>query len=76
MAQNDLQLERDVDLPPVCLCDLVDVAEGDVVLTEPQLDGVSDHAQLLGKGLVGYACLLHRLANEIDSLIGYVVKTQ
>ena len=41
---NLLQPERDVHLPPVCLGNLVDVAKGDVVLPEPQLYGVADHA--------------------------------
>ena len=65
---NRLQFERDVHLPPECLGNLVDVAEGNVVLPEPQLDGVADHTELLGKGLVGYACLLHRLADEVYPL--------
>ena len=47
------QLERNVDFPPVALGNLVDVAERDVILLEPELDGVADDVQLLRQSLVG-----------------------
>lgn len=37
-----LQLERDVDFPSIALGDLIDVTDRDVVLLEPELDGVAD----------------------------------
>lgn len=48
-----LQFERDVDFPPVALGDLVDVADRDVVLLEPEMDGVADDVKLLRQRLVG-----------------------
>ena len=65
-----LQLERDVDFPPVALGDLVDVADRDVVLLEPELDGVADDVQLLRQRLVGNGCRLHGLTYEIQPLAG------
>ena len=63
-----LQLERDVHFPPVDLGDLVDVADRDVVLFEPELDGVADDVQLLRQRLVGDGCRLHGLTYEIKPL--------
>lgn len=63
-----LQLERDVDFPPVALGDLVDVADRDVVLLEPELDGVADDVQLLRQRLVGDGGRLHGLTYEIQPL--------
>lgn len=65
-----LQLERDVNFPPVALGDLVDVADRDVVLLEPELDGVADDVQLLRQSLVGNGCRLHGLTYEIQPLAG------
>ena len=65
-----LQLERDVDFPPVALGDLVDVADRDVVLLEPELDGVADDVQLLRQRLVGDGCRLHGFTYEIQPLAG------
>ena len=48
-----LQFERDVDFPPVALGDLVDVADRDVILLEPELDGVADDVQILRQSLIG-----------------------
>ena len=42
IVSNLFQLERDVDFPPVAFGDLVDVADSDVILLEPELDGVAD----------------------------------
>ena len=54
MTESNLfQLERDVDFPPVALGDLVDVADRDVVLLEPELNGVADDVQLLRQRFVG-----------------------
>ena len=65
-----LQLERDVDFPSVVLGDLVDVANRDVVLLEPELDSVTDDVQLLCQRLVGNGCRLHGLTYEIQPLAG------
>lgn len=65
-----LQLERDVHFPPIALSDLVDVAERDVVLFEPELDGVADDVQLLRQSLVGDSSRLHGLTYEIQPLAG------
>ena len=65
-----LQLERDVNFPPVTLSNLVDVAERDVILLEPELDGVADDVQLLRQSLVGDGSRLHGLTYEIQPLAG------
>lgn len=65
-----LQLERDVDFPSVVLGDLVDVADRDVVLLEPELDSVTDDVQLLCQRLVGDSSRLHGLTYEIQPLAG------
>lgn len=65
-----LQFERDVDFPPVALGDLVDVADSDVVLLEPERDGVADDVQLLRQRLVGDSSRLHGLTYEIQPLAG------
>lgn len=65
-----LQLERDVDFPSVVLGDLVDVADRDVVLLEPELDSVTDDVQLLCQRLVGNGCRLHGLTYEIQPFSG------
>ena len=52
------QLERNVDFPPVALGNLVDVTESDVVLLEPELDGVADDVKFLRQRLVGDGCRL------------------
>ena len=59
IVSNLFQLERDVDFPPVAFGDLVDVADSDVILLEPELDGVADDVQLLRQSLVGNGCRLH-----------------
>ena len=58
IVSNLFQLERDVHFPPVALGDLVDVADRDVVLLEPELNGVADDVQLLSQSLVGNGCRL------------------
>ena len=58
IVSNLFQLERDVDFPPVALGNLVDVADRDVILLEPELDGVADDVQLLRQRLVGNGCRL------------------
>ena len=63
-----LQLERDVHFPPIPLGDFVDVADRDVVLLEPELDGVADDVQLLRQSLVGDGSRLHGLPYEIQPL--------
>ena len=60
-----LQLERDVDFPSVVLGDLVDVANRDVVLLEPELDSVADDVQLLCQRLVGNGSRLHGLTYKV-----------
>ena len=65
-----LQLERDVDFPSVVLGDLVDVANRDVVLLEPELDSVADDVQLLRQRLVCNGSRLHGLTYEIQPLAG------
>lgn len=65
-----LQLERDVDFPSIVLGDLIDVADSDVVLLEPDLDGVADDVQLSSQRLVGNGCRLHGLTYEIQPLAG------
>ena len=65
-----LQFERDVDFPPVALGDLVDVADSDVVLLEPERDGVADDVQRLRQRLVGDSSRLHGLTYEIQPLAG------
>ena len=71
-----LQLERDVDFPPVTLGDLVDVADRDVVLLEPELDSVADDVQLLRQSLVGNGSRLHGLTYEIQPLSGRLDRTR
>ncbi len=63
-----LQLERDIDFPPVAFGDLIDVADRDVILLEPKLYGVADDVKLLSQSLVGNGCRLHGLTYEIQSL--------
>ena len=59
------QLERDVDFPSVAFGDLVDVADSDVILLEPELDGVADDIQLLCQRLVGNGSRLHGLTYKV-----------
>ena len=59
------QLERNVDFPPVAFGDLVDVADSDVILLEPELDDVADDAQLLCQRLVGNGSRLHGLTYKV-----------
>ena len=59
------QLERDVDFPSVAFGDLVDVADSDVILLEPELDGVADDVQLLCQSLVGNGSRLHGLTYKV-----------
>ena len=49
---------------PVTLGNLVDIADRDVVLLEPELDGVADDVQLLRQRLVGNGCRLHGLTYD------------
>ena len=65
IVSNLFQLERDVDFPPVAFGDLVDVADSDVILLEPELDDVEDDAQLLCQRLVGNASRLHGLTYKV-----------
>lgn len=65
-----LQLERDVDFPPVAFGDLVDVADSDVILLEPKLYGIADDVKLLCQRLVGNGCRLHGLTYEIQPFSG------
>ena len=59
------QLERNVHFPPVALGDRVDIADRDVVLLEPELDGVANDVQLLRQRLVGDGCRLHGLTYKV-----------
>ena len=65
IESNLFQLERDDDFPPVAFGDLVDVADSDVILLEPKLDGVADDVQLLSQSLVGDGCRLHGLTYKV-----------
>ena len=65
IVSNLFQLERDVDFPPVAFGDLVDVADSDVILLEPKLDGVADDVQLLCQRLVGNGSRLHGLTYKV-----------
>ena len=65
IVSNLFQLERDVHFPPVAFGDLVDVADSDVILLEPELDGVADDVQLLCQRLVGNASRLHGLTYKV-----------
>ena len=65
-----LQLERDIDFPPVAFGNLVDVADCDVVLLEPELDGIADDVKLLRQRLVGNGSRLHGLTYEIQPFAG------
>ena len=63
------QLERNVHFPPVALGDLVDVAERDVILLEPELDGVANDVQLLRQRLVGDVLPTYRAALRISGFL-------
>ena len=65
IVSNLFQLERDVDFPSVAFCDLVDVADSDIILLEPKLDGVADDVQLLRQRLVGNGSRLHGLTYKV-----------
>ena len=65
IGSNLFQLERDVDFPPVALGNLVDAADRDVILLEPELYGVADDVQLLSQSLVGNGCRLHGLTYKV-----------
>ena len=65
IVSNLFQLERDVDFPSVAFGDLVDVADSDVILLEPELDGVADDIQLLCQRLVGNGSRLHGLTYKV-----------
>ena len=65
IESNLFQLERDVDFPPVAFGDLVDVADRDVILLEPELYVVADDVQLLRQRLVGNGCRLHGLTYKV-----------
>ena len=65
IVSNLFQLERDVHFPPVALGDLVDVADSDVILLEPKLDGVADDVQLLCQHFVGNGSRLHGLTYKV-----------
>ena len=65
IVSNLFQLERDVDFPPVAFGDLADVADSDVILLEPELDGVADDIQLLCQRLVGNGSRLHGLTYKV-----------
>ena len=65
IVSNIFQLERDVDFPPVAFGDLVDVADSDVILLEPELYGVADDVQLLSQCLVGNGSRLHGLTYKV-----------
>ena len=65
IVPNLFQLERDADLPPVAFGDLVDVADSDVILLEPELDVVADDIQLLCQRLVGNGSRLHGLTYKV-----------
>ena len=47
IVSNLFQLERDVDFPPIAFGDLVDVADSDVILLEPELDGLNQSCTVL-----------------------------
>ncbi len=68
IGSNLFQLERDVDFPPVAFGDLVDIADSDVILLEPELYGVADDVQLLRQRLVGNGCRLHGLTYKSSAL--------
>ena len=65
IVSNLFQLERDVDFPSVAFGDLVDVADTDVILLEPELDGVADDVQLLCQRLVGNGSRLYGLTYKV-----------
>lgn len=65
IVSNLFQLERDVHFPSVALGDLVDVADSDVILLEPELDGVADDVQLLCQRLAGNGSRLHGLTYKV-----------
>ena len=65
IESNLFQLERDDDFPPVAFGDLVDFADSDVILLEPELDGVADDVQLLRQRLVGNGSRLHGLSYKV-----------
>ena len=65
IVSNLFQLESDVDFPSVAFGDLVDVADSDVILLEPELDGVADDVQLLCQSLVGNGSRLHGLTYKV-----------
>ena len=65
IVSNLFQLERDVHFPSVAFGDLVDVADSDVILLEPELDGVADDLQLLCQRLVGNGSRLHGLTYKV-----------
>lgn len=65
IVSNLFQLERDVDFPPVAFGDLVDVADSDVILLEPELDCVADDIQLLCQRLAGNGSRLHGLTYKV-----------
>ena len=69
ILSNLLQLERDVDFPSVALGDLIDVADRDVVLLEPELDSVADDVQLLRQSLVGDVLPTCRSALRISGFL-------
>ena len=52
-----LQFKRNVHLPSVGLRNPVDVAERDIILLEPELDGVADNIELLRKGRLRLSCV-------------------
>ena len=65
IVSNLFQLESDVDFPSVAFGDLVDVADSDVIILEPELDGVADDVQLLCQSLVGNGSRLHGLTYKV-----------
>ena len=65
IVSNLFQLERDVDFPPVAFGDLIDVADSDVILLEPELDGAADDFQLLCQRLAGNGSRLHGLTYKV-----------
>ena len=67
IVSNLFQLERDVDFPSVAFGNLVDVADSDVILLEPELDGVADDIQFLCQRLVGNGSRLHGLTYKVRS---------
>ena len=65
IVSNLFQLERDAHFPPVAFGELVDVADSDVILLEPELYGVADDVQLLCQRLVGNGSRLHGLTYKV-----------